>query len=145
MNGNKTLWIVLAIIAAALLLFFLLGRDSAQETADTANQAATTRAQITERAAVRAEAVADLTALHARQEAGESYESLRSSYKEVRSRLATSYENAEGTARQEWYELSEAFNQFEASTRAGTSNSLDLFARLIASLSADVRTETAAE
>lgn len=143
MNGNKTLWIVLAIIAAALLLFFLLGRDPVQETVDTANQ--TTTAQITERAAVRAEAVADLTALHARQEAGESYESLRSSYKEVRNRLATSYENAEGTARQEWYELSEAFNQFEASARAGTSNSLDLFARLVASLSADVRTETAAE
>jgi len=145
MNGNKTLWIVLAVIAAALLLFFLLGRDAVQETADTANQVATTTAEATDRATVRAEAVVDLTALHARQEAGESYESLRSSYKEVRNRLATSYENAEGTARQEWYELNEAFNQFEASARAGTSNSLDLFARLIASLSADVRTETVTE
>ncbi|GEM_PF-1196152 len=146
MNGNKTIiWVVLIVIAVAVILFFLIRREPVQETTDTANQIATTTVQTADRAAARAEAAADLTALRVRQEAGESYESLRNDYAEVRSRLAASYEDAEGAAQQEWAELSEEFDEFEASVRVGASNSLDLLTRLIASLSADIRTETTTE
>ncbi len=145
MNDNKNLWIVLGLIAAALVLFFLFGRDPVEETGEAMNQAATSTSQAVDRTALRADAAADLTALRVRQEAGESYESLQDNYAEVRARLAASYQNVEGEAKEEWDQTLTAFDEFEANARAGTSNSLDLLTRLIASLSADVRTETAAE
>ncbi len=145
MNNNKTLWIVLGVIVLAVLVFFLFGRDPVKESADAINDSATTTAQAFDRSAVRAEAAAELTALRVRQEAGESYESLQASYADVRARLATSYENAEGAAKEEWAELDAEFDEFETSARAGTSTTLDVLARLIANLSADVRTETSAE
>lgn len=145
MDQNRTIWIVLGVVVVALVLFLLLGRNPGDDMVRTTNQMATTTEQAIDRASVRAEAAADLTALRARQEAGETYESLRNEYAEVRTRLAAAYENAEGEAREEWTELSADFDQFEADARAGTGNVLDALARIISNLSADVRVETSAE
>lgn len=145
MNGNKVVWIVLALVLLALLLFLLLGRNPAEEAANNIYQAATTTEQVALRAAVRTEAAAELAALQARQQAGESYETLRTAFADVRVRLAAAYENAEDEAQQEWEEIKVDFDAFEAGARAGTSNSLNALNRLIARLSADVRTETSSE
>jgi len=145
MNGNKTIWIVLGIGLLALVLFLLFGSNPGQDTANTVNQAETTTKQAASRAAIRTEAATELASLRVRQEAGESYDSLKTRYAEVRTRLATAYVSTEGEAKQEWTEISADFDRFEADARVGTSNSLDALTRLIARLSADVRTETAAE
>lgn len=145
MNGNNKVWIVLGIIVVGLLLFFLFGRSPVRDTAEVVSKTATSTAQATDRAAVRAEAATELIALRARQQAGESYDSLKDNYAQVRTRLAASYENAEGETREQWSEVNGMFDEFEASARAGTGNTLDLLARLISSLSADVRTEKPTE
>lgn len=145
MTENKTIWIVLGVIGVAILLFLVLGQRPDEEVVEGVNETATTTMQVMDRSAARTEAAADLTALRLRQEAGESYESLSTEYAEVRRTLAASYTNAELEAQQEWAELSAEFDEFEASARAGTSTALDLLARLIASLSSDVRTETPTE
>jgi len=109
------------------------------------DQTATTTAQAMDRTAARAEAATELTALQARVVAGETYESLKDEFAEVRTNLAGAYENAEGAAAEEWTEISADFDSFEESARTGTSNFLDVLARLIGRFSADVRVETEGE
>ncbi|MDP3402877.1 MAG: hypothetical protein Q8S35_02900, partial [bacterium] len=87
----------------------------------------------------------ELTALQARVVAGETYDSLKDDFAKVRTNLAAAYENVEGEAAQEWAEISSDFDEFEASAREGTSNFLDVLARLIARFSADIRVESAGE
>lgn len=145
MNGSKVIGIVIVLALLALIIYFLLGRNPVEDVQEGAQQVATTTEQVADRAAVRADAAADLTALRARQEAGETYESLQDEYAEVRASLAAAYENAEGEAQQEWNEIRDDFDDFEASARAGTSNFLDALTNLIARISADVRVETSNE
>jgi hypothetical protein len=144
-NGTRVIFVVIGLAVLAFLVFFLMGRNPADDVQNGAQQVATTTEQFADRSAVRAEAMADLTALRARQEAGETYESLQDEYAEVRANLASAYENAEGTTREEWTEISAAFDDFEAGARAGTSNFLDILSGLITRLSADVRVETSNE
>lgn len=140
MNRAATIWIVLGLIVLAVLVVFAMNRPEDAENA--LDETATTTGQMVDRSAVRATAAADLTALEARIEAGETYEELEDEFAEVRADLAAAYENAEGRAAEEWDEISAEFDAFEASARSGTSNVLDALVRLIASFSADVRTDT---
>ena len=143
MNRAAVIWIVLGLVVIAILVALAMNRP---EDADSAIQeTATTTEQMVDRNAVRATAAADLTALQARIEAGETYETLEDEFAEVRADLAAAYRNAEGRTAEEWDEISAEFDAFEASARSGTSNVLDALAQLIASFSADVRVETETE
>lgn len=143
MDRTTTIWVVLAIIAVAIAAFYFLREPAAVDTA--MQQTATTTVQTMDRAGARAEAVADLTALKVRAEAGETYESLQSDFSRVRANLALAYEDASGEAAEEWTQLQAGFDEFETSARAGTSSFLDSISNLIARFSADVRTETTTE
>lgn len=146
MNRTALIWTVLGIIVLVLIAFALVNRP---DTAENVNEAANTVATSTENAgaqlSARTEAAVSLTALQARIAAGETYESLADEFAEVRTNLASAYENAEGETQEEWQDLERDFDSFEASARAGTSGFLDLLSNLIARLSADVRVETADE
>lgn len=144
MNRAATMWIILGLIVLGIILV-LAFRTPTPVMEESTQQTATTTVETMDQAAVRAEAAADLTALRARVEAGETYDSLQDEFSEVRANLAASYENVEGAAAQEWTEISADFDAFEASAREGTSNFLDTLTRLIARFSADVRVETEAE
>ena len=143
MNRAAVIWIVLGLVVIAILVALAMNRP--EDVGDAVEDTATTTGQMIDRSAVRATAAADLAALEARIEAGETYEELEDEFAEVRADLAAAYENAEGRAAEEWEEVSAEFDAFEASARSGTSNVLDALARLIASFSADVRVETEAE
>lgn len=144
---KTALWIVIGLIVIALvavLAFDMDGTETPQEPEPAPGTVATSTsaAELTQ---VRADAAADLTALQARAEAGEAYEDLADEYVAIRTRVATSYQNAGAEAADEWQDIEEGFDDFEASVRAGTSSVLNSFATLIARFSADVRTETPAE
>lgn len=143
MNRAATIWIILGLVVLGILLFLAFRNPAAVD--DTMNATATTTAQAVDRTAVRADAAADLTALRARIEAGETYDSLKDDFADVRARLAASYDNAEGAARDEWQDISADFDSFEASAREGSSDFLDALSRLISRFSADVRVETEGE
>lgn len=143
MNRAASIWVVLGLLVLGILL--VLAFKSPAEVDESMDQTATSTAQAVDRTVVRAEAAADLTALQARVAAGETYDSLKDDFADVRTRLAASYENAEGAAAEEWAEISADFDSFEASARTGTSNFLDVLARLIGRFSADVRVETEGE
>lgn len=146
MNRSLTIWVLLGLIAVALIAYFAFNRPEAVENAeDAAIETATSTGQVIDRGMARTQAAMELTALEARVEAGETYASLEGEFTGVRANLARAYENAEGEAAQEWNEISADFDSFEASARAGTSNFLDLLAGLIGRFSADVRVETPTE
>jgi hypothetical protein len=143
------LWIIIGIIVIALLasLAFGLGDEEEMQMATTTPtaQVATSTMTVEDLARVRAEAVTELASLRARVAAGESYEALADDYAAVRARVTAAYASAGVAASDEWQDIQAGFNSFEASARAGGSAALDSFASLIASLSADVGTETPAE
>ncbi len=143
MNRAASIWIVLGLVVLGILL--ILAFRSPADVDESMDQAATSTAQVIDRAAARTEASAELTALQARIVAGETYDSLKDDFAKVRTNLAAAYENVEGEAAQEWAEISSDFDEFEASAREGTSNFLDVLARLIARFSADIRVESAGE
>lgn len=143
MNRAASIWIVLGLLVLGILL--VLAFKSPAEVDESMDQTATTTAQAMDRTAARTEAAAELTALQARIVAGETYDSLKDEFAEVRTNLASAYENVEGEAAEEWAEIDADFEAFEASAREGTSNFLDVLARLIGRFSADVRVETPAE
>ncbi|MDP3488021.1 MAG: hypothetical protein Q8S19_08850 [Bacillota bacterium] len=143
MNRAASIWIVLGLVVLGILL--ILAFRSPADVDESMDQAATSTAQAMNRAAARTEASAELTALQARVVAGETYDSLKDDFAKVRTNLAAAYENVEGEAAQEWAEISSDFDEFEASAREGTSNFLDVLARLIARFSADVRVESPGE
>lgn len=143
MNRAASIWIVLGLLVIGILL--VLAFKSPAEVDESMDQTATSTAQAIDRTAARTEAAAELTALQARVVAGETYDSLRDEFAEVRTNLAAAYKNVEGEAAQEWTEINADFDAFEASARAGTSNFLDVLARLIGRFSADVRVESAGE
>lgn len=143
MNRAASIWIVLGLLVLGILL--VLAFKSPVEVDESMDQTATTTAQAINRTAARTEAAAELTALQARVVAGETYDSLRDEFAEVRTNLAAAYQNVEGEAAQEWTEINADFDAFEASAREGTSNFLDVLARLIGRFSADVRVESAGE
>lgn len=143
MNRVASIWIVLGLLILGILL--VLAFKSPADVDESMDQTATTTAQAMDRAAARTEAAAELTALQARVEAGETYDSLKDDFAEVRTNLAVAYENVEGEAAEEWAEISADFDAFEASAREGTSNFLDVLTRLIGRFSADVRVESAGE
>lgn len=143
MNRAASIWIVLGLLVLGILL--VLAFKSPVEVDESMDQTATTTAQAINRTAARTEAAAELTALQARVEAGETYDSLKDDFAEVRTNLATAYENVEGAAAEEWAEINTDFDAFETSARAGTSNFLDVLARLIGRFSADVRVESPGE
>lgn len=143
---NRTGLIVLIIaIVGVLVLLFAFNRPAMDEARENTEDVATTTASAMNQTATRAEAAAELTALRARVEAGETYADLQEDFAEVRARVAASYENAEGAAATEWAEVQADFDNLEASARAGTSSFLDSLASLIARLSADVRVESETE
>lgn len=143
MNRAASIWIVLGLLVLGILL--VLAFKSPAEVDESMDQTATSTAQAIDRSAARAEAAAELTALQARVEAGETYDSLKDDFAEVRTNLAAAYENVEGEAAEEWTEISADFDAFEASAREGTSNFLDVLTRLIGRFSADVRVESPGE
>lgn len=143
MNRAAIIWIVLGLVVIAILVALAMNRPGDMDAA--MDETATTTEQMVDRGAAQATAAAELTALEARIEAGETYESLEGEFAEVRADLAAAYQNAEGRAAEEWDEIRAAFDTFEASARSGTSNVLDALAQLIASFSADVRVETETE
>jgi len=143
MNRAASIWIVLGLLVIGILL--VLAFKSPAEVDESMDQTATSTAQAMDRTAARTEAAAELTALQARIVAGETYDSLKDDFAEVRANLAAAYQNAEGEAAQEWTEINADFDSFEASARTGTSNFLDVLARLIGRFSADVRVESAGE
>ncbi len=144
MNRNALLVLGL-IIVAILVLIFAFNRPAADEMQEDMNNAATSTVSAMDQTAARVEAAADLTAIQARAQAGATYEDLREDLADVRARIATSYENAEGAAAAEWAELEADFDGIEASARTGTSSFLDSLASLVARLSADVRVESETE
>lgn len=143
MNRAAIIWIVLGLVVVAILIALTMNRP--EDVDNAINETATTTEQMVDRGAARATAAAELTALEARIEAGETYAELEDEFAEVRADLAAAYQNAEGRAVEEWGEISAEFDAFEASARAGTSNVLDALAQLIASFSADVRVESTTE
>lgn len=145
MNENRTIWVIVGIVALAFLALLLYRSSVPEEAAEATQQVATSTAQSTAIAAARTEAAVDLAALRTRQEAGETYASLQDEYAEVRADLAVAYANAEGETKEEWTELSAEFDSFESSARAGTSNVLATLAALISRLSGDVGTENPGE
>ncbi|HEY0948301.1 MAG TPA: hypothetical protein VGE53_02350 [Candidatus Paceibacterota bacterium] len=144
MNRTGLIVLIIAIIGL-LVLFFAFNRPAMDEARENTEDMATTTASAMNQTATRAEAAAELTALRARVEAGETYADLQEDFARVRARVATSYENAEGAAADEWAEVQADFDNLEASARAGTSSFLDSLASLIARLSADVRVESETE
>ncbi|MES2931816.1 MAG: hypothetical protein V4682_03965 [Patescibacteria group bacterium] len=143
MNRAASIWVVLGLLVLGILL--VLAFKSPAQVDESMDQTATSTVQAVDRTAARAEAAADLTALQARVVAGETYDSLKDEFAEVRTNLAAAYENVEGEAAEEWTEISADFDAFEASAREGTSNFLDVLTRLIGRFSADVRVESAGE
>ena len=143
MNRAASIWIVLGLLIVGILL--VLAFKSPADVDEPMDQTATTTAQAMDRTAARAEAAAELTALQARVEAGETYDSLKTDFAEVRANLAAAYQNVEGEAAEDWTQIAADFDAFEASAREGTSNFLDGLARLIGRFSADVRVESAGE
>ena len=143
MNRAASIWIVLGLLIVGILL--VLAFKSPADVDESMDQTATTTAQATDRSTARAEAATELTALQARIEAGETYDSLQSDFAEVRANLAAAYQNVEGEAAEEWTQIAADFDAFETSAREGTSNFLDVLARLIGRFSADVRVESAGE
>ncbi|MDB5265029.1 MAG: hypothetical protein JWN64_600 [Parcubacteria group bacterium] len=144
-STNKNVWIVVGVVILLLLAFLAFGRGAADKAVNNTQQAATTTAQAMDRTAVRAQAVADLTALRAREQAGETYDSLKDQYAAVRARLAASYENADEAGKQEWAAISANFDEFEAQARAGTGNFLDTLSNLIKKLSVNVQAGASAQ
>ncbi|MEK7511245.1 MAG: hypothetical protein AAB582_03345 [Patescibacteria group bacterium] len=144
-GNNRTIWIIGGVIVLILLAFFLFGNRPVEEAATATQEAASVTVQSADIAAARVEAAADLTALRARQEAGETYAELQDDYAAVRTRLGAAYANAEGEAQQEWAELQTDFDQFEASARANTGGFLERLSILIGRLAADARVESAGE
>ena len=146
MNGNnRTIWIVVGLAVLALLAYLAFGNRPVEEAAEATQQEATTTARSAEIVSARTEAAAELTALRARQEAGETYADLQDDYAAVRTRLAAAYANAEGETKQEWAELQADFDQFEAGARANTGGFLERLSTLIGRLAADARVESAGE
>lgn len=143
---NRTGFIVLAVaVVGILILLFAFNRPSMDEARENTEDLATTTVSAMDQTATRVQAAAELTSLRARVEAGETYTDLSEDFAQIRTRLATSYENAEGAAADEWAEVQADFDNLEASARAGTSSFLDSLASLIARLSADVRIESEGE
>lgn len=143
MNRAASMWIVLGLLVLGILLVLVF--KSPAQVDESMDQTATTTAQSMDRTAARAEAATELAALQARVEAGETYDSLKADFTEVRTNLATAYENVEGEAAQEWAEIAADFDAFEVSAREGTSNFLNVLTRLIGRFSADVRVESPGE
>ena len=143
---NRTGLIVLVIVIVGIfLLMFALNRPAVDETRENAEAVATSTDASFDRASAQAEAGISLAALRARAEAGATYEDLSEDFAQVRARLATAYEGAEGAAAEEWADIEAGFDGLEASARAGSSSFLDSIASLIARLSADVRVESGTE
>lgn len=146
MNRNALIWTVVAVVVLIIIALLLVNRpDTVENAGNAVENTATTTATGAAELAARTEAAISLTALRARIEAGETYDSLQDEFAEVRADLATAYKNAEGEAAEEWQELQRDFDSFEVSARAGTSGFLDMLSTLIARLSADVRVESANE
>ena len=132
-------------IVGILVLMFALNRPAVDETRENAEAVATSTGASLDRASAQAEAGISLAALRARAEAGATYEDLSEDFAQVRARLATAYEGAEGAAAEEWADIEAGFDELEASARAGSSSFLDSIASLIARVSADVRVESGTE
>lgn len=139
-----TLWVLLGIAVLAVLAFMAFGanRTTPEAVENTPPGTMPQAADAMERDAARAQAALELSALEARAEAGETYDTLADEFAQVRARLAASYENAEGAAAEEWTELRTDFDALEASARDGTSTFLDSLANLIARFSTEVRVES---
>lgn len=152
-NKGGAIWIAIGLLVLLVLAVLAFGNTDAERAAEEAatstavalDASADAAAAETARAAARAEASTEIAALQARAEAGETYEALSADFAQIRARLATAYEGAEGAAAEEYADLTAGLDEFEASARAGTSGFLDAFANLIARFSADVRVETEAE
>lgn len=148
MNKTGAVWVIIGLVILALLFYFALNRPSGPDEADQpmpVNEAQVGTSGAMEQTAARAEARAELAALQARAEAGETYEELAADFTRVRANLALAYRNAEGEAAQEWQRLSAGFEEFETSVRSGTSDLLDSFADLIDRFSANVDAEAETE
>ena len=143
MNRALPIWIILGLLV--LIILAVLAFRTPNATEEAVQETATTTAQAVDRTAARTEAAVELTALRARIEAGETYDALEDDFTDVRNRLASAYENAEGAARDEWQDISADFDAFEEAARTGTSDFLDTLTRLIDRFSADVRVETQGE
>jgi len=161
-NTNSTMLTIIGIIAVAALVlawtaFNRTGKDLENMVADQVEEAYEATANITqdgaraveretvsamndaELLAARAEARAELLAIEARIEAGETYDDVQADLSKIETDLELAYNSAERKATQEWNVVQTGFQNIENGLRTSAAETLEFIAGTALLLEEDVR------
>jgi len=161
-NTNSTLLIIIGIISVLALVlawtaFNRTGQDlenlvaeqveeayqaTAEATRDGAKAVEAGAEELADDAALlsaRAEARAELLAIEARVEAGETIDDVQADLDEIERDLGRAYTNAEREAMEEWNDVQAGFQDIENSLRTGTAEALEFIGGTILLLEDEVR------